>query len=150
MAPRQAPSKIPRSAAHKVGVTYEDVRRMGQAFPGIEEGTSYGTPALKVRGAFLLRLREDGETLALKTTFVDRDLLLQADPDAYFLTDHYVNYPVVLVRLSQVRAADLRDRLEESWRRLASKRHLEDFAQQESGQAPLSRPAPAARKKRSS
>jgi len=123
------------------GVSYDEVRRIAHEFPGIEESTSYGTPALKVRGSLLLRLREDGETLALKTTFVDRDLLLQGDPDVYFLTDHYRNYPYVLVRLSHIRAGDLRDRIDEAWRRVAPKQVIAELEQKPS-------PSPRTPKKR--
>jgi len=125
-------------------VAYDEVRRIGRDFPGIEESTSYGTPALKVRGALLARLWEDGETLVLKTTFVDRDLLMQGEPDVYFLTDHYRNYPYVLVRLPRITAAAIRDRLEEAWRRAAPKQLI---AQLEKGvtaspRTPRPRPRP--------
>jgi hypothetical protein len=108
-------------------VTFETVRHLARDFPGVEDGTSYGTPALKVRGALLARLREDGETLVLKTTFVDRELLIRANPDAYFFTDHYRDYPWVLVRLSRIRPAELRERIEEAWRRVAPKRLIATF-----------------------
>jgi hypothetical protein len=99
------------------GLTFEDLRALAREFEGIEESTSYGTPALKLRGELLVRLREDGETIVLRTTFVDRDLLIQADPDVYHVTDHYRNYPYVLVRLGHVQRSEFRDRLEEAWER---------------------------------
>jgi hypothetical protein len=74
-----------------------------------------------------LARREDGETLVLKTTFVDRELLIRANPDAYFFTDHYRDYPWVLVRLSRIRPAELRERIEEAWRRVAPKRLIATF-----------------------
>lgn len=105
-----------------VGVSYPEVIRLGRAFAGVEESTSYGTPALKVGGVLMTRLWEDGETLVLRTTFVDRDLLMQADPDVYFLTDHYRNYPCVLVRLPRIQREELRERLEEAWGRAQAAR----------------------------
>jgi hypothetical protein len=99
--------------------SFETVRRIAHEFPEVEDGTSYGTQALKVRGALMARLREDGETLVLKCTFTDRDLLMRDAPDTYFCTDHYRNYEWVLVRLSRIRAPELRERLEEAWRRVA-------------------------------
>jgi hypothetical protein len=101
--------------------SFETVRRIAHEFPAVEDGTSYGTPALKVRGSLMARLREDGQTLVLKCTFTDRDLLMRDAPDTYFCTDHYRNYEWVLVRLSQIRAPELRERLEEAWRRVAPK-----------------------------
>jgi hypothetical protein len=75
-----------------------------------------------VKGKLFARLKEDGQTLAVKTTFLDRDALMQLDPRTFFITDHYRNYPWVLVRLSTVGAKRLRDVLEEAWRLAAPKR----------------------------
>jgi hypothetical protein len=106
----------------KTKVTFQTVRRLALALPGVEEGTSYGTPAFRVRSRFLLRLREDGDTLAVRCAFEERDFRMQADPVTFFTTDHYRDHPAVLVRLATVRVADLRDLLEHAWRRSAPKR----------------------------
>lgn len=87
--------------------------------PGVEETTSYGTPALKVKGKLFARLREDGETLVLRTTPEDRDFLLQKWPKVFFLTDHYRDYPWILVRLTAIRRAHLAELLEDAWARVA-------------------------------
>jgi hypothetical protein len=115
---RVSKAKKPLTTGLASGGRYEKLRRLAEDYPEIEEGTSYGTAALKVRGTLLVRLKEDGETIVLKTTFVDRDLLMQADPEVYFITDHYRDYPYVLVRLSRISLDDLRDRLEEALQRL--------------------------------
>src|SRR5215472_16624808 len=88
---RPAAKRPSAAATRTVGLTYDDLRRVAREFAGIEESTSYGTAALKVHGTLLVRLKEDGETVVLKTTFTDRDLLMHADPDVYFITDHYRN-----------------------------------------------------------
>jgi hypothetical protein len=119
--------KQPARRAKKRGVDFEVVRQIAHEFPGVEDSTSYGTPSLKVKGTFMLRLREDSETLALRTTFLERDLLLRADPETYFVTDHYLNYPFVLVRLARIGRDELRDRLEHSWRHVAPKRLVAEF-----------------------
>jgi hypothetical protein len=48
-------------------------------------------------------------TLVVMMDFADRDALVEDDPDTYYLKDHYLNYPCVLVRLSRVSADALRD-----------------------------------------
>ena len=103
-------------------VTLHTVRRLILALPEVEEGPCYGTPGFRVRGKFLARLREDGETLAVKCGDVERDLRIQADPKSFFTTDHYRGYPTVLVRLASVDPDALRDVLEAAWRRSAPKR----------------------------
>lgn len=105
-------------------VTFATVRRIARAFPGVMEGTSYGTPALRVGKKFLARMREDGETLVVKCGFDERDFRMAADPETFFTTDHYRGYPSVLVRLGRVSEQDLRDVLEVAWRQNASKRLL--------------------------
>lgn len=94
---------------------------MAARLPGVEQASSYGTPSLHVRRKFLARLKEDGETIAIRVDFQDRDVLLQLDPAAFFLTDHYRDYPAMLVRLGQVRPRLLAELLEEAWRRQAPK-----------------------------
>jgi len=103
-------------------VTYATVRRLGLALPDVEEGTSYGTPALKVKGTLMTRLWEDGQTLVIKTTFHERDEMIAADPGTYFLTDHYVGYPWVLIRLPNVHPDALNDLLHAAHRLASSER----------------------------
>ncbi|HMB79329.1 MAG TPA: MmcQ/YjbR family DNA-binding protein [Vicinamibacterales bacterium] len=90
---------------------YKIVCRLALALPGVEESTSYGTPALKVKGQLMTRLWEDGKTLVMKTTFEQRDELLAAEPDTYYLTDHYAGYPWVLIRLPHVHPDAMSDLL---------------------------------------
>jgi hypothetical protein len=109
---------------------YGTVRRLALALPGVEEGSCYGTPALRVRGKLLARLKEDGETLAVRCRHEERDLLLQAAPRVFFLTDHYRDYPWVLVRLPVIETGELQDLLERAWATVAPRKLV---AEQERG-----------------
>jgi hypothetical protein len=106
--------------------TPETVRRLALALPGAEEGTSYGTPAFKVKGKLFARLHQDGESLVVKIDPGERDMRMKVDPESFSITDHYVGYPMMLVRLLTVDPDDLRDILAESWRRCAPGRLLHD------------------------
>jgi hypothetical protein len=97
-------------------VTFEEVRRIALSLPNVEEGTSYGTPAFKVGGKLLARLREDGDSLVVGTSFEEREEMMAAEPETYYITDHYLKYPWVLVRLSRVHSDALRDLLGRAWR----------------------------------
>jgi len=97
-------------------VTFETVREFALALPEVEEGTSYGTPAFKVKKKMIVRLREDGETLVVRIDFLKRDILMNAEPETFYITEHYRDYPAILVRLSSVRREVLRDLLEQAWR----------------------------------
>lgn len=113
--------------ARRTRVNVSTVRRLALAFPGVEEGPCYGTPGFRVRGKFLARLRDDGETLVVKCGAHERDFWLEAIPETFFVTDHYQGYPTVLVRLATVAVDDLRHVLEQAWRRSASKRLLAQY-----------------------
>lgn len=104
-------------------------RAIALSFPGVVEGTSYGTPAFRVNGKFLARLREDGETLAIKCGFDERDFRMSADPQAFFTTDHYRGYPTVLVRLGVVSATALQEVFEAAWHRHASRALIAQWEQ---------------------
>jgi|ERR1700722_367798 len=102
-------------------LTFKDVRKIALSLANVEEGTSYGTPAFKVDGKLLARLREDGESLVVGTTFEEREEMMAAEPETYYITEHYLKYPWVLVRLSRVHSDALRDLLSRAWR-LASRK----------------------------
>ena len=78
---------------------------------GVEESTSYGTAAFKIGGKLIARLKEDGESLVVGTTFEERDEMIATEPETYYITDHYLNYPWVLVRLAKARPDAMRDLL---------------------------------------
>jgi hypothetical protein len=103
-------------------VSFDEVREMALALPEVEESTWFGTPSFKVRGKSFCRLREDGDSLVLMINLFERGLLLDAEPDAFYITDHYRDYPAVLARLSAVAPEALRERLTDAWRIKAPKK----------------------------
>ena len=116
--------KSPRKRSSKTEpVTFETVRQIALTLPGAEESTSYGTPAFKVKGKLFARFHQDGEALVVSVDFDERAEMMSADPEKFYITDHYLKYPWVLVRMSKVRPDQLRDLLIGSWRRAAPK-HL--------------------------
>jgi hypothetical protein len=95
----------------KQPVTYDNVRRVGLTLPNVKESTSYQTPALKVDGKLFVRLHQDLDKIVVKMPFDRREELMAADPETYFITDHYRDYPWILVSLSNVREDALPDLL---------------------------------------
>lgn len=107
-------------------ITFDTVRELGLALADVEEGTTYGSPALKIGGKMFAcvpthRSAEPG-SLVIRVDFDRRAELIAADPDTYYLKDHYVDYPAVLVRLSRVNRDVLRDLLIMA-RRVVSSHH---------------------------
>ena len=106
-------------------LTFDSVRTIGLGLPDVEEGTTYGSPSLKIRGKLLTCLAvhksAEPDSLAVRIDFDQRDALLAADPEVYYLTYHYAGYPVVLVRLSRIHPNALRDLLGMAWRFVTTK-----------------------------
>ena len=118
---RESAGRASSRGTKRLVVTFEQVRLAAQAFPGVEDSTSYGTPALKVRGKLLARLHQSGGCLVLRADLLDREILMQSDSQVFYVTDHYRDYAWVLVRLSAVDAGALPDLIERAWRLVAPK-----------------------------
>jgi hypothetical protein len=106
-------------------VDFDAVREIALALPGVEESTLHGAPALKVAGRMLtcpaLHKSAEPNSLMVRIGLEQRAALLIEDPSRYYITDHYVQYPSVLVRLSKMDRQSLRDLLQTSWESLTSK-----------------------------
>ena len=113
--------------AARPAVSVETARRLLLSFPGVEEGPCFGTAGFRVRRKFLARLRDHDTVLVVKCGDNERDFRMQADPNTFFTTDHYRGYPTVLVRLASVQETDLREVIEEAWRRTAPARLVAEF-----------------------
>jgi len=103
--------------------TWDDVLAIAATLPGAEAGQSYGTPALKVRGKFMCRLRSNPDALVVRVIdMADREALLLGQPDVFFITPHYKEYPAILVRMEAVDPVQLRELVEDAWRLQAPKK----------------------------
>src|SRR2546421_1324861 len=117
MTPRQP--EAPK--ARRRGVRAVEARRLLLKLPNVAEGRSYGMPSFLLNGRFLARFRDDDTVLVLQlATIAERDVLMQVDPRAFFFTEHYRNYPAVLIRLAEVPRPLLVDVVTESWRHVAA------------------------------
>ena len=94
-----------------MAVTWDTVRKVAHSLGRVEETTSYGTAAFKMSGKLFVRQHQDGKSLVVATTFEERDELMKEDPETYYITDHYTNYPWVLVSMARINEATLRDLL---------------------------------------
>jgi hypothetical protein len=108
-------------------VSFEDFRSWALALPDVAEGTTYhDSPVFRLRKKFLARLRvehDEPDILVLRLfDEVEKEMLLETQPETFFITDHYRGYPAVLIRLKYVEPAHLQDLLERAWRHLAPKR----------------------------
>jgi hypothetical protein len=106
-------------------IDFEVVRKIAKALGDVEESTIHGAPSLKVRGRLLtcpaIHKSAEPNTLAVRIGFEERARLIAAEPGTYYLTEHYMNYPVVLVRLAHINRESLRELLGMGWSFVNSK-----------------------------
>lgn len=110
----------------------EEVCKIALQFPGVEEGTSYGTVSFHVRKKLLVRFHQDGESLVLKIDPASREMLMAAEPETFSITEHYRNYPqYVLARLAVLQPDEFEALFAEAWERLAPKQLAEEFRREQ-------------------
>ncbi|MGA8593418.1 MAG: MmcQ/YjbR family DNA-binding protein [Bryobacteraceae bacterium] len=92
---------------------FENVEAIGRTLPDVELATAWGQPALKVRGRMFACLAShksaEPDTLVVRMDFANRDALIDEEPGTYYIKEHYIGYPCVLVRLSRVLPDALRE-----------------------------------------
>lgn len=110
-------------------MTFDDVRQIGLAFPGVEEHLVFNNPTLKVGKRFLASIAKiDNDTLCLKLpSQLEREYLLTTFPDIYYMQEHYANFDCVLIRLSKADPDEVRDLFEQAWRAYAPKRVIAGY-----------------------
>lgn len=81
-----------------------------EGLPAVGQSSSYGTPALKVGKKMLCRIK-DAETVVVRCPLEEKELLIDAAPEFYFDTDHYKDWPALLVRIHALPIGELRLRL---------------------------------------
>lgn len=100
----------------ETAIDFDTVRSIALAMPDVEAGTMFDSPALKVHGRMFACLAThrsaEPNTLVAMVGYDRRDELIVADPDVYYVKAHYLNYPIVLARLSRIHPDALRGLLE--------------------------------------
>ena len=107
-------------ARRRAATSFETVREIARDLPGVEEGTAWGVPALRLRGRFLACMAShksaEPDTLVVLVGFDQRDAMIADDPGTYYVKPHYVGHPSVLVRLPRIERDALKDLLQAAWR----------------------------------
>lgn len=118
-----------RNPARTSGIPFATVKRWALKYPKVTEGTVYGLPALLAFGKFFVRCRfeAEGGVVVRVASMMERDQMLAHDPKSFFITDHYRNYPIVLVNLDHARPDVIKVLLDASWRRMAPKKLIAEL-----------------------
>jgi hypothetical protein len=108
-------------------VSVDEIRKIALSFPGVTEGRSYGTTGFHVGAHLIARMKEEGDVLVVRVQEGHRDILVSIDSTTYFFTEHYRDYPMVLVRLNRIGLEALTDLIEQAWKCVAPKKVIRAF-----------------------
>ena len=100
--------------AARASATYEMVRQTALSLSNVKEGTAWGYPAFRASGKIFLCFRKDLDAISI------RDEMIEASPETYFTTEHYENYPWVLVRIKMLDPSILLDLVRIGWKTVRS------------------------------
>ena len=105
-------------------MTIDEAGAIACGYPGVSEGTSYGTRGWRVGKKFLMREKEkmDGVLVLGVESIDEQEFLIENEPDIFFITDHYRGYPALLVRVAKIDSKHLTGIIERAWRRGATKK----------------------------
>jgi hypothetical protein len=108
--------------------SWADALAIATALPDTAESTSYGTPAVKVHGKLMARLRGDPEDrLVVMCDLSEKEALLATGEPAFSTTPHYDGYGAILVDLELIDPAQLEELLTEAWRLNAPKELRKEY-----------------------
>jgi hypothetical protein len=118
--------RLPWAKISPLSTSFDAVRKIGSELPHVTEATAYGKPALKVRGQIFVCISShksaEPDSLVVRVDLEQRAELLATDSEVYYITDHYQDYPAVLVRLKRVRPDVLRDIVGMAYRFVTARR----------------------------
>lgn len=107
---------------------WRQVCALALKLPAVEESTSYGRPALKVAGKGFCYWNNPEDIVFQLNNVDEQQFLIEANPDVYYITPHYVGWPAVRARLKALTASECKHRLEQGWRAKAPPKLLKTLA----------------------
>ena len=104
-------------------VSEAQFKKIALSFPEAHEKSSYGNPSVFIAKKFFTRLRKEDDSIVLIVGSIDeREMMIESDPKTFHITEHYRDYPSVLVRIGHINEKTLRGMLERRWRTIAPKK----------------------------
>ena len=104
------------------GLTRVEARKIALSIEGASEGPYFGKPSVFVNEKFLTRVHTKEEAMVLAVGSMEmRDVMLEAEPKLFYITDHYKNFSYLLARLSALDKPTLKLLLEARLLQIGSK-----------------------------
>ena len=108
---------------------------LGLDLPGVEETTSWGQPTLKAHGKMWVWWSPHEDAPVFKMPREEREMLIEADPETFFVTPHYQSHGLILVRPEKLDPDWARANLMRVWRAQAPKRVLKAYDEARAAEA---------------
>jgi hypothetical protein len=87
-----------------------EARKIMLAVEGTSEGPYFGRPSVFYGESFVGRVHDKEDAVALRVGTIEmRDVMLEAEPKLFYITDHYKPWPMLLARLSVLTKAVLKE-----------------------------------------
>lgn len=137
---------MPRPAKRRANWEALKELALSLKLPGVELTTSWGEPTLKAHGKLWVWWSPHEDAPVFKVPFEEREVLVEAAPDEFYITPHYKGHPLVLVRPERLDLNWARANLLRVWRAQAPKRVLKDFDDRQGGEPAVRKPAARQRK----
>ena len=123
-------------------LTRAEARKIALSVEGATEGPYFGKPAVFVAEKFLTRVHTKEEAVVLNIGSMEmRDVMLEAEPRLFYITDHYKSFPYLLARLSKLDKTTLKDLLNARLLRIEAKTKKKKRAEPTPAKAPAKKAA---------
>ena len=87
-----------------------EARKIMLAMKGASEAPYFGKPAVFYAESFVGRVHDKEEAVALRVGTIEmRDVMLEAEPRLFYITDHYKPWPMLLARLKELDRTTLKE-----------------------------------------
>jgi hypothetical protein len=105
-----------------MALTKAEARKIALSIAGTSEGPYFGRPAIFLGEEYLCRVHDKEAAVVLRSGGMEmREVMLEAEPKLFYITDHYKSFPVILARLSALDKKTLKELLASRMLRIAEK-----------------------------
>lgn len=93
-------------------ITRAEGWKIALSVPGTEEVLWFKKPAVFIHGQFLTKVHDKEDAMVLRVSSMEmRDMMLEAEPKLFYITDHYRSFPFILARLAALDRRTLKQML---------------------------------------
>jgi hypothetical protein len=87
-----------------------EARKIMLSVTGTNEGPYFGKPSIFYNENFVGRVHDKEEAVTLRVSTIEmRDVMLEAEPKLFYITDHYKTWAGLLARLSVLNKTTLKE-----------------------------------------